>query len=187
MTRILSFVALAVAVTANVEIDAQLIDQDHGQYSRADIEAGQRLYGPQCQVCHDANGDGVPGIDLKLGRFRRASSDEDLARVITSGVPGTGMPAFVLQPAELTAIVAFIRAGFDPASVVGTRRRRDARPRAVRRAGRVRAVPPRQRPRTASRSGLERHRRDPHARGVAARAARRRTNRCCRFTARSAS
>ena len=116
MTRILSFVTIAVAVTANVEIDAQLIDQDHGQYSRADIEAGQRLYGPQCQVCHNANGDGVPGIDLKLGRFRRASSDEDLARVITSGVPGTGMPAFVLQPAELTAIVAFIRAGFDPAS-----------------------------------------------------------------------
>ena len=36
--------------------------------------------------------------------------------MITSGVPGTGMPAFVLRPAELTAIVAFIRAGFDPAS-----------------------------------------------------------------------
>ena len=116
MPRILSFVTLAVAVIANVEIDAQLIDQDHGQYSRADIEAGQRLYGPQCQVCHNANGDGVPGVDLKLGRFRRSTSDEDLARVITSGIPGTGMPAFVLQPAELTAIVAFIRAGFDPAS-----------------------------------------------------------------------
>ena len=58
----------------------------------------------------------MPGIDLKLGRFRRSSSDEDLARVITSGVPGTGMPAFVLRPEELTAIVAFIRAGFDPAS-----------------------------------------------------------------------
>lgn len=111
-----SFAAIVIAVTANVRIDAQVADQDHGQYSRTDVEAGQRLYGPQCQVCHGANGDGVPGIDLKLGRFRRASSDEDLARVITAGVPGTGMPPFVLRPAELTAVIAFIRAGFDPAS-----------------------------------------------------------------------
>ena len=111
-----SLAAIVLAVTVNVEIDAQVADQDHGQYSRADVEAGQRLYGPQCQVCHGANGDGVPGIDLKLGRFRRASSDDDLARVITSGVPGTGMPPFVLRPAELTAVIAFIRAGFDPAS-----------------------------------------------------------------------
>jgi putative heme-binding domain-containing protein len=120
MTRVSCLVASAVALsltmTADVEINAQVLDQDHGQYSRADVEAGQRLYGPQCQVCHGANGDGVPGIDLKLGRFRRASSDQDLARLITSGVPGTGMPAFVLRPEELTSIVAFIRAGFDPAS-----------------------------------------------------------------------
>jgi len=112
----LALLTTAVAVTINIEINAQVLDQDHGQYGRADIEAGQRLYGPQCQVCHGVNGDGVPGIDLKLGRFRRSSSDEDLARVITSGVPGTGMPPFVLRPEELTAIVAFIRAGFDPAS-----------------------------------------------------------------------
>jgi mono/diheme cytochrome c family protein len=116
MSHIPSFVALCFAVTISVQIKAQLLDQDHGQYSRADVEAGQRLYGPQCQVCHGANGDGVPGVDLKLGRFRRASSDEDLARVITSGVPGTGMPPFVLRPAELTSVIAFIRAGFDPAS-----------------------------------------------------------------------
>ena len=113
---LLALLTFAAAVNINVEIAAQVLDQDHGQYSRADVEAGQRLYGPQCQVCHGANGDGVPGIDLKLGRFRRASSDNDLARVITSGVPGTGMPAFVLRPEELTSIVAFIRAGFDPAS-----------------------------------------------------------------------
>jgi putative heme-binding domain-containing protein len=117
MTRVLpSLLASVAAISVNIQTSAQVLDQDHGQYSRADVEAGQRLYGPQCQVCHGANGDGVPGVDLKLGRFRRASSDEDLARVITSGVPGTGMPPFVLRPAELTSVIAFIRAGFDPAS-----------------------------------------------------------------------
>src|SRR5688572_20922100 len=117
MPRIaLALLTFAVAVIISVEIAAQVIDQDHSEYSRADVEAGQRLYGPQCQVCHGAQGDGVPGVDLKLGRFRRAASDEDLARIITSGVPGTGMPAFTLRPEELKAVVAFIRAGFDPAS-----------------------------------------------------------------------
>ena len=115
MIRASSFVAIVCALVA-ARSGAQALDQDHGQYGRADVEAGQRLYGPQCQVCHGATGDGVPGIDLRLGRFRRASSDEDLARVITSGVPGTGMPPFALRPAEITAFVAFIRAGFDPAS-----------------------------------------------------------------------
>ena len=128
MTRA-SFAVLAVAAAFGLvvgETRAQAVNDDHGHYSRADVEAGQRLYTPQCQVCHGANGDGVPGIDLKLGKFRRSSSDEDLARVITAGVPGTGMPAFALQPAELAAIVAFIRAGFDPASAgvrVGDARR----------------------------------------------------------------
>jgi putative heme-binding domain-containing protein len=116
MMRALSILAGVVAITTHIAIPAQVLDQDHGQYSRADVEAGQRLYAPQCQVCHGVNGDGVPGVDLKLGRFRRAASDQDLARTITTGVPGTGMPAFVLRPEELTAIVAFIRAGFDPAS-----------------------------------------------------------------------
>ena len=117
MPRIaIALLTCAVAVTISAETAAQVIDQDHGQYSRADVEAGQRLYGPQCQVCHGAQGDGVPGVDLKLGRFRRAASDDDLARIITSGVPGTGMPAFVLRPDELRAVVSFIRAGFDPGS-----------------------------------------------------------------------
>ena len=109
-------VLFAVAWLTLGTASAQLLNQDHGQYSRTDVEAGQRLYGPQCQVCHGATGDGVPGIDLRLGRFRRVSSDEDIARIVTSGIPGVGMPAFAFQAPELTSIVAFIRAGFDPGS-----------------------------------------------------------------------
>ena len=116
MMRLRVAIAAAAIAVAELAIGAQSLDRDHGQYDRADIEAGQRLYGPQCQVCHGATGDGVPGIDLRLGRFRRAVSDEDIARTISTGVPGTGMPAFALQPGELVGLVAFIRAGFDPTS-----------------------------------------------------------------------
>lgn len=90
--------------------------QDHpGQYSQADIDAGARVYNTQCAQCHGPNGDQVSGIDLRRGQFRRAASDEDLQKIIANGLPATGMPPFALQPAEMTGIIAFIRAGFDPA------------------------------------------------------------------------
>lgn len=107
MSRLLIFVA-AVALLAAATPAAQ----DHGQYTQADIDAGSRVYNRQCASCHGPNGDQVSGIDLRRQQFRRASSDEDLARVITTGT-NAGMPPFALQPAELTGIVAFIRAGFD--------------------------------------------------------------------------
>lgn len=102
-------------VLLSVQGSAQL-SQDHpGQYSQADIDVGARLYNAQCAQCHGPNGDQVSGVDLRRGQFRRAASDEDLARIIANGIPGTGMPPVSLQPAEMTGVIAFIRAGFDPA------------------------------------------------------------------------
>jgi putative heme-binding domain-containing protein len=100
-----------------VALRAQAIVQDHpGQYNRADVENGSRLYAAQCAQCHGPTGETVPGVDLRRGQFRSAASDEDLARAITMGVPGTGMPPFALEPSELTGIIAFIRAGLDVAA-----------------------------------------------------------------------
>jgi putative heme-binding domain-containing protein len=93
---------------------APVAAQDHpGQYSQADIDAGARLYNAQCAACHGPEGDTIEGINLRQGRFLTVSSDEDLARVITNGVPGA-MPDFALQPSEMAGVIAFIRAGFDP-------------------------------------------------------------------------
>src|SRR6187431_2100562 len=86
--------------------------EDH-QYSTADIQAGSRLYGAQCALCHGQNGDGVAGVNLPRQQFRRASSDDDIRNTITAGVAAAGMPPFRLQRAELDGLVAFIRSGFD--------------------------------------------------------------------------
>jgi putative heme-binding domain-containing protein len=92
---------------------------DHGaQYSQAEIAAGYRVYSSQCVQCHGGNGDGISGVDLRRGVFRRAASDEDLGRIVTTGVPGAGMPPFRLDPAELAGVIAFIRAGFDQTASV---------------------------------------------------------------------
>lgn len=85
------------------------------EYAAADIQYGARTYGSQCTICHGATGDGVAGIDLANGRFKRASTDADLRQVITAGVTGTAMPAFKFDGPQLTAIVAYLRnmKGFD--------------------------------------------------------------------------
>src|SRR2546425_11974464 len=70
----------------------QPAERNTGQYQRADIEEGSRLFGLHCTACHGPNGDAVPGITLLNGRFRRALSDEDLRGIITDGIPGTAMP-----------------------------------------------------------------------------------------------
>ncbi|MEZ5417043.1 MAG: c-type cytochrome [Vicinamibacterales bacterium] len=99
---VLTLVALPAAATA----------QDH-TYSSADIATGVRLYGAQCQLCHGATGDAVAGVNLRLARFKRAVTDDDLAKVIAQGVP-PAMPAFKLSDDDTRGLIAFIRAGFDP-------------------------------------------------------------------------
>jgi len=111
---VLPFLAGLVLVTSS-EAAAQSAG-DH-QYTSSDIETGSRIYTAECALCHGPNGEEVDGVNLRLGQFRRAHSDDDLRRVVTRGVGGNRMPGLELRPAELDGIVAFIRAGFDPGGV----------------------------------------------------------------------
>lgn len=88
-------------------------------YPPADIAYGAKMYDAQCTTCHGANGDGVGGVDLRSGKFRNAVTDQDLRRVITTGIQGTGMLAFRFEAGELDGIVAYLRSmnTFDRASV----------------------------------------------------------------------
>jgi len=104
--------AIAAAILA---FGSPAVAQDHpGQYDRADIELGARLYGAQCVGCHGPMGDQIAGVDLRRGQFKTAISDDDLTRVLATGRPDAGMPAFAtFQPREVTGVIAFIRAGFE--------------------------------------------------------------------------
>src|SRR5579862_1243010 len=117
-TRPLLARVLALVFVCAAPAGAQLLTQDHpGQYSQAEIAAGNVVYGAMCNQCHGRDGDQISGVDLRRGLFRRASTDEDLARTISSGTPG-GMPPFKLPPVDLAGIVAYIRAGFDTSAPV---------------------------------------------------------------------
>jgi putative heme-binding domain-containing protein len=86
--------------------------QDHsGQYPATDITAGSTAYHAHCAQCHGPNGVGVGGIDLRRGRLPRAATDDALAALVTSGIPGTGMPSFRFNADEMRGLIAFVRAG----------------------------------------------------------------------------
>jgi putative heme-binding domain-containing protein len=83
--------------------------QEHS-YAPSDIENGRGLYQANCLGCHGNNGDSVEGANLASGRFRRASSDEDLMTLIRTGIPETLMiPRPQFSYGELRSLVAFLR------------------------------------------------------------------------------
>jgi putative heme-binding domain-containing protein len=90
-----------------------LARQRDGGYSQADVEVGFSLYNSHCFVCHGADGDGVPGVNLRSGQFRRVSSDSDLNRIIQTGIPGTAMPPGAFTTSELAGLVAYVRSMHD--------------------------------------------------------------------------
>ncbi len=86
------------------------------RYLSLDVENGSRLYRNNCFVCHGPEGASIPGVDFRRGQFKRASSDEDLLRVIASGVPGTAMPPTNVTDSQRLALVAYIRSLHDSAA-----------------------------------------------------------------------
>ena len=79
------------------------------RYLSSDVEVGSRLYRNNCFACHGPEGNSIPGVDFRRGQFKRASTDEDLLRVIVSGVPGTAMPPTSVNDAARLALVAYLR------------------------------------------------------------------------------
>ncbi len=89
------------------------VSQAVGQVREAtpkDIEAGARDFRDFCVSCHGRGGTGGRGPDLTRGRFRYATTDEGLFRIITNGRAARGMPAFEGVPeSELWQIVPYVR------------------------------------------------------------------------------
>jgi putative heme-binding domain-containing protein len=74
-----------------------------------DVREGERLFASTCTGCHGADGDAVFGVDLGHGQFRNSSTDEELARTIRNGLPGTGMPPSAFSDPQAAMLVAYLR------------------------------------------------------------------------------
>jgi putative heme-binding domain-containing protein len=74
-----------------------------------DAAAGADRFVRSCAGCHGMDGNEVEGVDLARGEFRHATTDEDLERIIASGIPGTAMPPSGLSGIRAREIVAYLR------------------------------------------------------------------------------
>jgi putative heme-binding domain-containing protein len=81
--------------------------QQHG-YSADQIAEGRKLYEANCGRCHNTDGAGVPGVEL-FRQIRRATSDDDVAKLVQAGIPGTSMPPHSFSTPQALAVVAFMR------------------------------------------------------------------------------
>jgi putative heme-binding domain-containing protein len=91
------------------------------RYLASDVELGSRLYRNNCFACHGLEGASIPGVNFQRGQFKRVSSDEELLRVIVTGVPGTAMPPTNISDSNRLALLAYIRSLHDSAaSAVGS-------------------------------------------------------------------
>ena len=85
----------------------------------AEVAEGRAAFRTNCAPCHGltARGGGR-GPDLTSGNWAHGGTDAEIFRTISGGVPGTEMPANVLDDAEIRAIIAFLRSLAPPAHQV---------------------------------------------------------------------
>jgi putative heme-binding domain-containing protein len=102
-------VSMAVGVfAATLAMSAGTPRAQQHSYTPQEIEEGRKLYDANCGRCHAETGSGVVGADL-FKQIRRANSDDDIAKLIQSGIAGTAMPPSNFTTPQALSVVAYLR------------------------------------------------------------------------------
>ncbi len=101
--------ALLIWTLGWLTVETHLHAQQHGT-DPVQLDTGARIYSSTCSACHGPDGDQVSGVELKKGQFRHAATDDELARVIQNGIPGTAMPPNNIYSGNLVALMAYLHA-----------------------------------------------------------------------------
>src|SRR5262245_61415095 len=76
----------------------------------SEIEVGRQQYSNNCTRCHGPDGDYVTNADIGRGKFKRASTDEQLVQLIRNGIPNTTMaPMDNISEANAKLIAGYLR------------------------------------------------------------------------------
>jgi putative heme-binding domain-containing protein len=77
---------------------------------KIDFARAKRVFDNSCAGCHGPEGVGGKGPRLAVPKLRRARTNEELAQIITRGIPGTEMPpSWYLGVDGVTLAVAYVR------------------------------------------------------------------------------
>jgi putative heme-binding domain-containing protein len=103
--RIVPAAYLLVSLAAALCAPAALAQHE----TAADLLDGERAFRNSRANCHGPDGDLIPNIDLGRGQFRRPLSDDELVRIIRTGIPNTPMPPTNMTVEQASKIVAYLR------------------------------------------------------------------------------
>ena len=113
---ILSFISLTLVVSSVGCHQRIGPPNDQEELMRPEeVVSFDRLYKQNCSACHGENGSGGPALDLANPNYQALVDDESLRHWITSGMPGTQMPAFgesaggFLTPQQVDTLVGGMR------------------------------------------------------------------------------
>lgn len=118
-----SFVAVAFGLTLAILASFQVyifreparIARDESAQKSSNVFEGNVLFSTYCAVCHGKQGEGIDAPALNNKAFLLNTDDDTIFSVISSGVPGTEMPAWnqvhggPLTDQEVRQLVAYIR------------------------------------------------------------------------------
>jgi len=83
-----------------------------------DVAAGAKTFRSHCAECHGLKAEGGRGPNLSDGIFYHGSSDADLLRNISEGIPGTEMPALFYSPDRVWQVIAYLRSLNKPSPAI---------------------------------------------------------------------
>src|SRR2546422_4874308 len=108
LARALPFsLALAFSVSSDAGQTREIKNPVEGQPKA--IERGDYVYKRRCASCHGFDARGYRATDLTTGQFPQGTSDAQLYRVITRGIPGTEMPGGAMDDDDVWALIAYMR------------------------------------------------------------------------------
>ncbi len=115
----LTGIVLALAILASFQLyilrEPSRITQDAAHDKQTAVSEGQALFTRNCTACHGSNGEGDIGPALNDKTFLDTTANNTIFSVISSGVPGTEMPAWnqshggPLTDENIRQLVAFLR------------------------------------------------------------------------------
>jgi len=95
----------------------QAVDALSSELSMEELmQIGETIYVERCAVCHQANGEGIPGAFPAIKGSKIATGDIDVhIDTIVNGRAGTAMQAFAnqLTEQEIAAVITYQRNGFE--------------------------------------------------------------------------
>lgn len=79
------------------------------------VSSGHQLWGLNCSSCHGDHGQGVTAPALNSKQFLSGITDDQMHRIVASGITGTPMPSWwnefggPLTDEQIAAVVAYVR------------------------------------------------------------------------------